>query len=101
MGDEIVPSVRLLADGPNGGGHSGEVLSCRFTPDGMFVLSVGWDGHRRLWDAENSAQITAFRVSEKPVSACGVSPDGRQWLAGTLDGLLSFWEAVSQQPLAT
>jgi WD40 repeat protein len=96
-----VPSMRLLADGPNAGGHNGEVLTCRFTPDGMFVLSGGWDGHLRLWDAESSTQITAFRVSDKPVSACAVTPNGQQWLAGTLDGLLSFWDCVSQQQVTT
>lgn len=36
--------------------------------------------------------MNAMRASEKPVAACAVAPDGRQWLSGSLEGLLTYWD---------
>lgn len=37
--------------------------------------------------------VNALRASDKPVAACAVAPDGRQWLSGSLEGLLSYWDS--------
>jgi WD40 repeat protein len=39
--------------------------------------------------------VSAFAVSDKPVSACTVSPDGKTLAAGTLEGMLSLWDSVA------
>jgi WD40 repeat protein len=44
--------------------------------------------------------VTTLKVGTKPLSACAVSPDGKEWIAGTLEGLLTFWDATSHQLLA-
>jgi WD40 repeat protein len=67
----------------------------------MFVLSGGWDGYLRLWEANTGNHITALQVSTKPVSACTVSPDGKQWLSGTLEGMLARWDALTHQQIST
>jgi WD40 repeat protein len=90
-------SLRLLTAGAESAGHGGDVFACAFTPDGASVLSAGWDGHLRLWEAEQGNPVGDLAVGSKPLSACAVSPDGRRWLSGSMDGLLGFWEPVSQQ----
>jgi WD40 repeat protein len=93
-------TLRLLPATSGTGNHGGEVFACAYTPDGASVLSGGWDGHLRLWEAASGAETVALRVSPKPVSACAVSPDGKQWLSGSLDGLLTFWNADTRQRLS-
>jgi WD40 repeat protein len=53
----------------------------------------------RLWDTATGLPARSLRVGAKPLSACAISPEGDQWLAGNLDGLLSRWESSSQRPL--
>jgi WD40 repeat protein len=66
----------------------------------MFVLSAGWDGYLRLWEATTGAHVTEFQVSSKPVSSCAISPDGKQWLSGTLEGMLARWDALTHDEVS-
>ena len=40
---------------------------------------------------------SALQVGRKPLSACAISPDGRQWLAGSIEGLLTIHDAETQE----
>src|SRR5262249_30635819 len=93
----IVPTLRLLSATLGPGGHGGEVFSCAYAPDGSQVLSGGWDGQLRLWEASSGSQLTGFKAAEKAVSACAIAPDGHRWLSGSLDGMLATWDAMTQQ----
>jgi WD40 repeat protein len=90
-------ALRLLPAG-GGEGHQGEVFACSFTPDGAFVLSAGWDGHLRLWDASSGQAVSALQAGPKALSACAVAPDGKHWLSGSMEGLMGVWDAVSHLP---
>jgi WD40 repeat protein len=94
-----VTTLRLLAGNSSEEGHQGEVFACAYTPDGAYVLSGGWDGHLRLWEAESGQFVTALRVGPKPLSACAVTPGGRHWLCGSLEGMVSIWDAMTQKML--
>jgi WD40 repeat protein len=94
---QYVGTLRLLDAATPADKHDGEVFGCAYTPDSAFVLSGGWDGHLRLWDAATGGHLAALRASPKPLSCCAFTPDNKQWVAGTMDGLLSFWDGVSHQ----
>jgi WD40 repeat protein len=93
-----VGTLRLL-DSPSSERHDGEVYTCAYTPDSSFVLSGGWDGMLRLWDASTGVPVTSVPASPKPLSCCASSPDGLQWLTGSMEGLLTIWDGVSHQIL--
>jgi WD40 repeat protein len=97
----MVPTLQLLPAATHSAHHTGEISSCCFSPDGQFVLSGGWDGHLRLWDAANGLPVTSLRVGSKPVSACAIAPDATHWLSGNLDGFLSRWDAVTHRHLSS
>ncbi len=88
--------LRLLGAGREAG-HEGEVFSCAYAPDGRTVLSGGWDGHLRLWDAADGSPLAAVPTGPKPLSFCGHTPDGRSWLSGSMEGQLTYWDAVTHQ----
>jgi WD40 repeat protein len=96
-----VATLQILPSGPDPGEQFGEILCCTYTPDGAFVLSGGWDGYLRLWEAAFGAHVTSLRASEKPVAACAVSPDGKHWLSGSLEGMLTHWDALTHQQEST
>jgi WD40 repeat protein len=96
---ETVVTLRLEAAAESQG-HDGDILACTYLPDSSGVLSAGWDGHLRLWDAGRGESVESCPVYDKPVSACTVSPDGQQWLVGTMDGLLAQWDARSRAQLS-
>jgi WD40 repeat protein len=100
MQESDVPTMRLLA-GAEGPKHEGEISSCAFGPESMFVLSGGWDGYLRLWETTTGAHVTGLQVGVKPVSSCAISPDGKQWLSGTLEGMLARWDALTHEQVST
>jgi WD40 repeat protein len=92
-----VGQLRLLGAAREAG-HEGEVFCCAYTPDGGGVLSGGWDGHLRLWEAATGRPLAALPTGPKPLSCCGLTPDGRSWVSGSMEGQLTFWDAVTHQP---
>src|SRR5262249_62043479 len=68
---------------------------------GAPVVWAGGDGPRRLGGAGPGTQVSALRVGDKPLSACAVSPDGKQWLAGSLEGMLTFWDPMTKKRVST
>lgn len=90
-----MPTLRLL--NTESSGHDGEVLACTYTADSAFVLSSGWDGYLRFWDARQGTQVSAIQASQKAVSACAVTPDGQEWISASMEGVLAYWDAKSLQ----
>jgi WD40 repeat protein len=90
MTDEMAPS-----------GHEGEVFGCVYSPDNTAVLSAGWDGHLRYWDAATGNELAAFQANSKALSACAFTPIGGQFVSGSMDGMLAFWDMRTQECLDT
>jgi WD40 repeat protein len=86
-----------LREGGSEEGHSGEVISCAYSSDGVFVLSGGWDGCLRLWLSASGQPVSQLQASPKPLSACAFSADGTAWITGSMEGELSWWDALTHQ----
>jgi len=74
-----------------------ELFGCAFTVDCGYVLTGGWDGRLRLWEADQGTQVAEMPAGTKPLSACAASPDGTTWLSGSMDGMLAKWDAQNHE----
>ncbi|MCI4664975.1 MAG: TIR domain-containing protein, partial [Neomegalonema sp.] len=77
-------------------GHSDDVTSVAFSPDGRRILTSSRDGTARLWLPEGEA----FVVSSDPndsVYPVAFSPDGARILTGS--GTARLWDAASGKQL--
>jgi len=78
-------------------GHTGEVVSCAFSPDGHRILSGSFDQTARIWDAEHRSAAEETIGSEGAVKNCVFSPDGNR-VACAVDGAgLGFWDLRQQR----
>ena len=63
-------------------GHTGQVKSVDFFPDGRYALSGSYDNTLKLWDVSTGKEIRTFIGHRKWVYSLPFSPDGRYALSG-------------------
>ena len=71
-------------------GHTDEIYSVAFSPDGKTLASAGKDRTVRLWDVATGSPITTWSGHDNPVSYLAFSPDGRSVLS--YDSTVRFWD---------
>lgn len=74
--------------------HTQGIGSIAVAPDGVTVISGGWDGSIRLWGSPwRGGLIRSLLGHRAPVIALAVSQDGRHLIAGSKDGVVRIWDS--------
>jgi len=81
-------------------GHQGSVLDVAFSRDGTRLLTIGFDGTARIWDASTGEEVAAASASEVPLTDASFSPDGSLVATASEDGTARIWDAEDGSPAA-
>lgn len=82
-------------------GHSDEVNSLAWSPDGTRIVSGSGDGTAQVWDVRTGETLVIYRGHTANVEAVAWSPDGSLIASGGSDKTVQVWHATNGEPLLT
>lgn len=80
-------------------GHTGEVRSIAFFPDGRALASASYDGTVKIWDTTSGTLVRNLAAHDKYASSVAVSADGRRLVSGGWDNRVKVWDTSSWKVL--
>jgi WD40 repeat protein len=80
-------------------GHSSEIKSCSFSPDGNKIISSSGDKMLKLWEISTGRELHAFAGHYAGVNGCAFSPDGTLIVSASSDKTLRIWDSSSGQAI--
>ena len=76
-------------------GHTGDVKSVAFSPDGKTIASGSADNTIRLWDVATGKHIRTFKEHTGDVNSITFNTDGRTLVSGSSDGTILLWNITT------
>ena len=80
-------------------GHTGGVLAVGWSPDGSRLVSGGYDGTVRVWQAGSGRLLHTLTGHTGGVLAVGWSPDGSRLVSGGYDGTVRVWDPTTEHAI--
>ena len=71
-------------------GHSDDITTVAFSPDGQYILTAGLDRTAKLWNRQGQELVTFSQHSGYILDAT-FSPDGQYIITASADGTARIW----------
>ena len=78
-------------------GHSSNVWSVAFSPDGKTLVSSGYDGKVILWSVDEKKSIATLEKHKGWCRAVAFHPEGSHFATAGEDGTVVIWETAGQK----
>ena len=72
-------------------GHTDNVHSAAYSPDGKRIVSASGDNTMRVWDAETGETLKTLIGHTGAVYSAAYSPDGRRIVSASGDNTMRVW----------
>ncbi|ARV61578.1 serine/threonine protein kinase [Nostocales cyanobacterium HT-58-2] len=82
-------------------GHSSDVNSVAFSPNGKLLASGSDDDTIKLWDLANKQEIRALKEHSGWVWAVAFSPDGKTLASASADKTIKLWNVQTGKEIRT
>lgn len=82
-------------------GHSSDVNSVTFSPDGQMLVTGSDDRTIKLWNLTTKEQIRTFNGHSSFIYAIAISPDGQTIASGSADKTIKLWNLNTGQEIST
>ena len=82
-------------------GHSNQINSIVFSPDGKSIATGSIDATVRLWGIAERRQLEVFTGHSGQIDSVAFSPDGRLLASASWDLTVKLWEAATGRELRT
>lgn len=76
-------------------GHSSEVTSVAFSPDGKVIASGSDDNSIKLWNVATGRLLRTLSAHSNSVYSVAFSPDGKTLATGSTDKTIKLWDVAS------
>ena len=82
-------------------GHTSNVMSVAFSPDGQRLASASADKTVKVWNAATGQKMLTLKGHTNWVHSVTFSPDGKRLASGGSDHTVKVWDAATGQCLLT
>jgi WD40 repeat protein/DNA-binding XRE family transcriptional regulator len=80
-------------------GHSDEVYSVSFSPDGALLASGGEDQTAKIWDVRSGQELRTISGHNSALTRVTFTADGAQLVTGDVDGVVKVWDVATGRAL--
>ena len=82
-------------------GHTAELTSVAFSPDGQRIVTASRDATAKVWDAATGTIVATLSGHGASVDSAAFSPDSSRIVTASIDHTARLWDARTGKALAT